>query len=188
VTRTLVVIPGAQDTKAKQQGTAAFLEALALPAVCLASSEAPYDPRRIRRFLQDLPSRDLIVIAFSAGVVGVSAALRPAWLKTMGMHIEALFALDGWLVPLFLPFTCYRLSHDYFTHQTSWPFGMGALNFWAEPAVSHLDFWANPGAAEGWAVSTTQYTPTNALTFIHERLICHGLSFNQQHDGEPRGY
>ncbi len=176
MTRTLVIIPGVQDTPVKREGTRAFLAALSLPHYCLDDQIPPYDPREIRKFLQHLPSQDLVVIAFSAGVVGAAGALHKTWLQRHNIHIEALLALDGWLVPLFLSFPCYRLSHDGFTHQTSRPLGMGPHNFWAEPSVSHLGLWHDPEVTQGWAVSTKSKTRTTALNFIQYCLRTHGLS------------
>jgi hypothetical protein len=119
----------------------------------------------------------VVVIAFSAGVVGAVGALQTGWLKQSGLQIEALIALDGWLVPLFVPFACYRLSHDYFTHQTSRPLGMGVLNFWAEPQVPHLELWEYPARAQGWALDarTGIKTPSTAHSFLQERLQAHQL-------------
>lgn len=169
----LVIIPGVQDTPLKKQGTQAFLATLTDPYVCLDDQIPPYNPWAIRGFLQGLPSRHLIIIAFSAGVVGVAGALRSTWLQREKMHIEALLALDGWLVPLFTPFPCYRLSHDRFTHLTSRPLGMGERNFWADPAVSHLDLWHDPRRAQGWAVAGPEQTRTTALEFIQQCLTTH---------------
>ena len=173
----LVVIPGAQLTPVQRRGTAAFLEQLAVPYRCLEPTEAPYDPRCVRRLLQQVPTSEVVVIAFSAGVVGAVGALQPGWLKQSGLQVEALIALDGWLVPLFVPFPCYRLSHDYFTHQTCRPLGMGALNFWAEPQVSHLDLWEYPARAQGWELDrrTGVKTPSTAQAFLQERLQAHQL-------------
>jgi len=166
----IVIIPGVQDTPLKKQGTQAFLATLTRPYVCLDDQIPPYNPWAIRGFLQRLPNRDLIVIAFSAGVVGVAGAVR---IQPEKIPIKALLALDGWLVPLFTPFPCYRLSHDRFTHQTSRPLGMGQRNFWADPAVTHLDLWHHPERAQGWAVEGQTQTRTTALEFIQQCLTTH---------------
>ena len=66
----------------------------------------------------------VVFISFSAGVAG---AIGAAWgWQLLGGKVEALFAIDGWGVPLYGDFPIYRLSHDYFTH---WSF-FKALGCW----------------------------------------------------------
>lgn len=93
--------------------------------------------------------KDILLIAFSAGVVGAIAAAAKL---QKSKQIKGLMAIDGWGVPLMGNFPIYRLSHDYFTHWSSNLLGAGEQNFYADPAVSHLDLWQFPHLAEGWWV------------------------------------
>lgn len=125
----------------------------------------------MRRLVEQTGGQTLTVIAFSAGVVGAVAALQPSWLRTHDIHIGAFIALDGWLVPLIgLPFPVFRISHDYFTHRTCIPFGMGTTSFYADPAVPHLDLWAQPALVAGWQVEGANRISTTALAFLKDRL------------------
>jgi hypothetical protein len=133
----------------------------------------------ILRFLrQQLPrqghlSRDLVVISFSAGVVGAIAA---AWMwQQTGGQIQAFIALDGWGVPLLGHFPIYRLSHDYWTHWTSALLGSGSESFFADPPVSHLDLWRSPQTVTGVNVQMTAEgqevrSPTTAIAFLGKCL------------------
>ena len=95
----------------------------------------------------------LIFIGFSAGVVGaMMAALN--W-QIWGGKIKALIAIDGWgvpLIPSWVNFPIHRISHDYFTHWSSKMLGSGHNNFYAEPAVEHLEMWRSPQTVQGWWV------------------------------------
>ncbi|WP_287130317.1 hypothetical protein [Candidatus Cyanaurora vandensis] len=166
----LVVLPGATT-----EGTARFLAQLGMPCLCLEPNQAPYDPWQVRSLITRVPTEEVVVVAFSAGVVGAVGALTGTWLARTGLRVKALIALDGWLVPLFKPFPSYRLSHDHFTHRTCRPLGMGRVNFWADPAVGHLDLWTYPETTQGWAVSDQGQVRTTALVFLQERLTEHGL-------------
>lgn len=96
---------------------------------------------------QLVPPSPIIFISFSAGVVG---AIGAAWgWQLLGGEVKAFIALDGWGVPLHGNFPIHRLSHDYFTHWTSL-IGGGEENFYAEPAVEHLDLWRSPQSVQGW--------------------------------------
>ncbi len=104
-------------------------------------------------------SQKLIIIAFSAGVV---AAMIAAWQwQQQGGMIRGLIALDGWGVPLLGNFPIYRISHDLFTHNSSVILGTGKLNFYADPAVNHLDLWRSPHLVHGWMVQNI--TPNHTL-------------------------
>lgn len=113
------------------------------------------------------PPIPLIVVAFSAGCLGSLALAHHYWQRSPGA-VRALFAVDGWGVPLVAPFPVYRLSHDWFTHVTCRPLGSGVVNFWADPAVPHLELWASPGQVSGWQISCNQPTPspTTAAAFL----------------------
>lgn len=90
------------------------------------------------------------IIAFSAGVVGAIAAAQ--YWHHRGVSIAHFIAIDGWGVPLVADFPLYRISHDYFTHWSSALLGTGSLNFYADPAIDHLDLWQAPDQAMGWRV------------------------------------
>jgi len=91
---------------------------------------------------------DLLIWAFSAGCVG-AVSLACHWQRHRG-KVLALFAVDGWGVPMPDAFPTYRLSHDRFTHTTSHCAGGGTAAFWAEPSVTHLEFWQHLPAIGGW--------------------------------------
>jgi hypothetical protein len=168
--------------------TQAFLQALlpALPAppahlwVLPSGYQTLYVAQQLRQLSPQPPvGEPLSILAFSAGVVGVATALE-AW-QRQGGRVACLIALDGWGVPLQGKFPIYRLSHDYFTHWSSCWLGSGPLNFYADPAVGHLDLWKTPQQVWGWQLSATRppllpdpaSAPTRrmtALTFICQAL------------------
>ena len=53
-------------------------------------------------------------------------------------------------MPLIANFPIYRVSHDYFTHWSSGILGTGTENFYAEPAIEHLELWRSPELCQGW--------------------------------------
>jgi hypothetical protein len=120
-----------------------------------------------------IPREPLTMIGFSAGVV-TAMANATLW-RASGGTIAAVFALDGWGVPLVGDFPIYRLSHDYFTHWSSGLLGGGAESFYADPAVDHLALWSSPDTVTGWSVSATGAERRDALTFLSERLAFHRL-------------
>ena len=90
----------------------------------------------------------VIFIGFSAGVVGAYGA---AWgWQLMSGKVKALIAVDGWGVPIFSNYPLHRVSHDFFTHQSSSMLGSGEDSFYAEPAVEHLTLWRSPHTVTGW--------------------------------------
>lgn len=91
---------------------------------------------------------EIILIAFSAGVVGAFGAAL-FW-QTRGGKVKALIAIDGWGVPLIGNFPIYRISHDYFTHWSSALLGGGKEGFYCQPGVRHLDLWRSPQSSWGW--------------------------------------
>ena len=144
-----------------------------------------YSACSILHFLQAQPhllGQQLLLIAFSAGVVGAAGAAI-GW-QHLGGTIKAMIALDGWGVPLFnsclFPFPVHRVSHDPFTHWSSHLLGGDGDRFYADPAVSHLHLWRFPQATQGWWVRSARslsappthaiYTRTTAAQFI-----CHLL-------------
>ena len=109
-------------------------------------------------------SEPLVLIGFSAGVVGMAGAAW-AWQQQGGI-IRALVALDGWGVPLYGSFPIYRLSHDGFTHWSAQALGMGQTPFYADPGVAHLELWRSPDQAWGWWEKAGQRQWTNAAIVI----------------------
>ncbi len=123
----------------------------------------------------------LIIWAFSAGCVG-AAALATYWQQHRG-PVLALFMVDGWGVPSPLTVPVYRLSHDRMTHETSRLLGAGTVNFYADPAIPHLDLWRHPQSAAGWAVEGIKpAAQSTAADFLCRRsrdcLTRHGLNIN----------
>jgi len=130
-----------------------------------------YSPVSILGFLRDritVRSTPIIVIAFSAGVVGAVPALN-LW-QAQGGRVRALLAIDGWGVPAVGNFPIYRLSHDYFTHWSSALLGTGKINFYADPPVDHLELWRSPHTCLGWQVRSypSHWIPMTALEFIRK--------------------
>ena len=114
-------------------------------------------------------SSEIVIIAFSAGVVGaIGAAL--AW-QIQGGQIKALIAFDGWGVPLWGNFPIYRFSHDRFTHWSSAILGAGNEGFYADPPVAHLDLWRSPETCWGWKVIRPGLkTPCSAIDYLQSLL------------------
>ncbi len=94
----------------------------------------------------------VVFISFSAGVVGAMVAATN-W-HILGGTIKAFIAIDGWGVPLWGEFPIHRISHDYFTHWSSKMLGSQHNNFYAEPAVDHLQMWGEPKSVQGWWVDS----------------------------------
>ncbi|AGY58801.1 hypothetical protein [Gloeobacter kilaueensis] len=173
----LLVVPGDQSSALKRWATEQFCAALAVPYRCLPACKAPYLPGAIRSLIAEAGC-PVLIVAFSAGVVGVAAALGADWPRRKRIQIEAVIAIDGWLVPLFHQLPVYRMSHDDFTHRTCRPFGgMNRSNFWADPAVPHLELWAAPNRTQGWQEDhrSGERTRTTALGFLAARLAEHGF-------------
>ncbi|NJR40591.1 MAG: hypothetical protein HC781_19360 [Leptolyngbyaceae cyanobacterium CSU_1_4] len=131
--------------------------------------------------LQHCTLRSLVLIGFSAGVVGAMGAAQV--LPSLGVQVKALIALDGWGVPLLGNFPIHRVSHDRFTDWSSTLWGRSDASFYADPAVAHLDLWRSPQTVSGWtnqaldSASTarssygeTQY-PTTAAQFLKHLLL-----------------
>ncbi len=117
--------------------------------------------------LGDKLESPLVFISFSAGVVGAIAAAN-LW-QICGGNVKAFIAIDGWMVPTIGNFPIYRMSHDYFTHWSSCLLGSGNNNFYAQPAVDHLEMWRSPSTVEGYWVnspSEESLTSLSAAEFI----------------------
>jgi len=118
----------------------------------------------LQAHLQNNLRSPLTFISFSAGVVGAIAAAH-LWQMFAG-EVKAFIAIDGWGVPLWANFPIHRMSHDYFTHWSSKTLGCGQNNFYADPAVTHLDMWRSPQTVMGWWVDS----PTEGQSQLQKRL------------------
>jgi hypothetical protein len=106
----------------------------------------------------------IVFISFSAGVAG---AIGAAWgWQMLGGKVKGFIAFDGWGVPLYGNFPIHRLSHDYFTHWSSGLLGAGEDNFYADPAIAHLDLWRSPNTCQGWWVHPAAGGVPEQRTFI----------------------
>ncbi|ESA37196.1 tr [Leptolyngbya sp. Heron Island J] len=113
------------------------------------------------------PRRDCLlqVIAFSAGVVAAYPLLL-AW-QRLGGNCR-LIAVDGWGMPLPGNLTIYRISHDRWTHRTTY-FPTAAESqgyFYAQPAVDHLQLWRSPDVATGIGSLGATTCSMTAIEFI----------------------
>jgi len=143
------------------------------------SQYLPFSAHALRRGLHNYlgepaSAPPIIVLAFSAGVVGATG-LAWYWCHRGG-QVLALFAVDGWGVPVVGPWDSYRLSHDAFTHHSSLLLGGGAVNFYADPAVAHQDLWQWPDQTWGWQVSPHGRSRMAALNFLHQHLERYGTA------------
>lgn len=121
----------------------------------------------IKTYGQPRQAAPVLFISFSAGVLG---ALGAAWgWELLGGKVKAVIAIDGWGVPLMGNFPIHRLSHDYFTHQTSVVVNPSEDSFYADPGVEHLQMWRSPSTVAGWATRADNFlvrSPCNAAEFI----------------------
>ena len=137
--------------------------------------------------IQSMVQTPLLLIGFSAGVVGAITA-ADLW-QALGGRVVALIAVDGWGMPLRAMFPVHRFSHDPFTHWSSALLDEMRLNpteleaesihFYADPPVGHLNLWRAPQVTQGWAVSTQgstqgrqQYLRSNAADLLRQ-IIAH---------------
>lgn len=105
----------------------------------------------IAAYGQPSQAAPIVFISFSAGVVG---AIGAAWgWQLLGGRVKAVIAIDGWGMPLGGNFPIHRLSHDYFTHETSIVLSRPWDSFYADPAVEHLQMWRSPAKVTGWVTS-----------------------------------
>ncbi|MGD1856199.1 MAG: hypothetical protein ACFB2W_18305 [Leptolyngbyaceae cyanobacterium] len=113
--------------------------------------------------------RPLSVIAFSAGVVG-AYPLVLAW-QNMG-GTGRLIAVDGWGMPLPGILSVYRMSHDRWTHSTTYfPSPQESKGyFYSHPAVAHLDLWQSPQQSQGFGSIGGVVRPMSALDFVGAAL------------------
>lgn len=109
----------------------------------------------IKAYGQPRQAAPVLFISFSAGVIG---ALGAAWgWELLGGKVKAVIAIDGWGVPLMGNFPIHRLSHDYFTHQTSIVINRPEDSFYADPEATHLQMWRSPSTVKGWATSAVNF-------------------------------
>ena len=116
----------------------------------------------LRENLEDELESPVVFISFSAGVVGAIAAAS-LW-HIFGGNVRAFIAIDGWMVPLAGNFPIHRVSHDYFTHWSSCLLGSNDRNFYAQPAVEHLELWRKPSTVEGYWVDSPSGESPKPLT------------------------
>ena len=128
----------------------------------------------ILRFLHEQLSRQapdlwlrtpITFVGFSAGVVGAMGAAIA--LELMGGRVNALFALDGWGVPIAGRFPVHRLSHDYLTHWSSALLGAGLDSFYADPGVDHLELWRLPHTVQGQWISANATQVSQSITALN---------------------
>lgn len=111
-------------------------------------------------------------IGFSAGVVG---ALQAAYLwQILGGRVKAFIAIDGWGVPLVGNFPIHTISHDYFTHRSLLRFACRNNDFYAQPAVEHLEIWRSPQSVAGWWVNC-EYQGNNSKIYLTVAEFLHML-------------
>ncbi|NJK61303.1 MAG: hypothetical protein HC921_00190 [Synechococcaceae cyanobacterium SM2_3_1] len=114
---------------------------------------------------QIVPTASLLILAFSAGVVG-ALGLTQLWSGS----VVALIAVDGWCVPLWLSCPVIRLSHDLETHANGLFWGGGIAQFYADPFVSHTQLWGDPDSVLGWSWIAGRYQRSTALTVLQQQV------------------
>ena len=107
----------------------------------------------------------LHIIAFSAGVV-VAYPIALAW-QSMG-GTSHMIAMDGWGMPLPGKLRIYRMSHDRWTHDTTYfPSASESQgSFYADPAVEHLTLWQSPELVLGQGLIGETCQSMTAMEFI----------------------
>lgn len=111
----------------------------------------------------------LNVIAFSAGVV----AAYPLVMKWQTQGGKSRFiTIDGWGMPLPGNLSIYRMSHDRWTHSTTYfPTPRESKGyFYADPAVEHLEIWQSPQKTRGMGTIRASPQPMTALDFVYAAL------------------
>ncbi len=173
---TVIICPGIHDgllsdrflaTLNQQLATTGSTRHIAKDQVFPSDHEAPFNGLAVWSFLQERanPAEPLLLIGFSAGVVGAIAAAN-LW-QAQGHTVAALIAVDGWGVPQVGDFPLHRVSHDHFTHWSAALLGAGQDSFYAEPPVTHLDLWQFPERAQGvWVRQSQPMQKTTAIACI----------------------
>ncbi|MEM1309701.1 MAG: hypothetical protein AAGF98_09500 [Cyanobacteria bacterium P01_H01_bin.153] len=180
---TLIICPGVHDAVLsdrflwslnqllQQAGESLVLADQVLPT----SKYWPFDGFAVWSFLQMRadPQAPLLLIGFSAGVVGAIAAAN-LW-QAQGRAVAAVIALDGWGVPQVGDFPLHRVSHDHFTHWSSALLGAAHDSFYAAPAITHLALWQFPERAQGVSLwQSGQSERTTAIAFIAALITRYG--------------
>ncbi len=147
---------------------------LIFPAESFSALSAFHILHFLHQHLGDRLESPVIFICFSAGVVGAIAAAC-SW-QMLGGCVKAFIAIDGWGVPLWGNFPIHRMSHDYFTHWSSKILGSGENNFYADPAVDHLEMWRSPQTVQGWRVDLSggespSQQRLSASEFLYQLLV-----------------
>ncbi|MER3492712.1 MAG: hypothetical protein C4323_10485 [Mastigocladus sp. ERB_26_2] len=147
---------------------------LLYPAEVFSSLSGFHILQFLHQHLGDRLESPVIFVCFSAGVVGAIAAAS-SW-QLLGGKVKAFIAIDGWGVPLWGNFPIHRMSHNYFTHWSSKILGSGENNFYADPAVDHLEMWRSPQKVQGWWVDSSIGEPPSkqsltAAEFLHRLLV-----------------
>jgi len=146
---TVIIIPGIHPPELTQK----FLQGIKAPENWLifpTEEYFAYSAIDVLNFLDKYAKKispSVLFISFSAGVVGAIGAA----IQLTGSKVKAFIAVDGWGVPLIGNFPIHRLSHDHFTH---WSTFSGADSFYAEPGVEHRYLWSNPQTTVGWWVKS----------------------------------
>ena len=161
----VIICPGIHESNLTQSFIKGLLEAdsyglfhnksvniLEFPANNLSALSGFHIYQFLRENLVNKLESPVVFISFSAGVVGAIAAAS-LW-QFFGGNVKAFIAIDGWMVPLAGNFPIHRMSHDYFTHWSSCLLGSGDNNFYAQPAVEHLELWREPFSVEGYWVDS----------------------------------
>lgn len=146
---TVIIIPGIHPPELTQS----FLQGIKAPEnwLIFPTEDYPaYSAIEVLKFLKKSQTTESVLfISFSAGVVGgIGAAIA---YQLSGIKVKAFIAVDGWGVPLTGNFPIHRVSHDFFTH---WSTFSGADSFYAEPGVEHRYLWSNPQTTVGWWVKS----------------------------------
>ena len=177
-----VICGGIHHPQLTENFVSAFCQVIAIRSreqICIIPTQEipPHDGLNIYNFLihkygQPNTNVPLIFISFSAGVVGCIGAAT-LW-QNRGGTVKCFFALDGWGVPLWANFPCYRLSHDYFTHVTSQLLGGAKDSFFADPPVPHLNLWRSSTVVQGYWQKKNGREKITAINFI-EKILSQNL-------------
>ncbi|MGC1309599.1 MAG: hypothetical protein WA885_20445 [Phormidesmis sp.] len=167
----VVICPGFHDAEL----TARFVRSLPAFVQPYVVKAFPADPLGVFCWLvktigspQAKDAMTIVAIAFSGGVVGLAGAIA-LW-QQQGGQVSTFVAIDGWGVPIIGMPVC-RMSHDSFTHWSTLPLGSGQVNFYADPAVEHLQMWRDCTQVKGWQVGPNwQKEPMTAAEFLRRQL------------------
>ncbi|WP_156804779.1 hypothetical protein [Synechococcus sp. PCC 6312] len=136
---------------------------------CFPASKPVYSPAAVLEFYQAGcdPTQPLIMVAYSAGVVGGLGAAQ-LWQKLGGI-VGGVVVIDAWGVPLWGNFPLVTVSHDWITDVCGQAWGK-RNHFLAQPAVTHAQLWQSPQSAWGLGTFEGQTNRQTAKTFIQKNL------------------